>query len=280
MVTQDTHGLGGDIIAGIVGATRALLDVRDDRAHVGRVEDRRYVLQDHGQPLDAHAGIDVLLGQRGEHTLLIAAVLHEDQVVVLEIAVTVTARLADGRIGAAILECGATIDVNLGAGAAGASWAGLPEIVLAEGNDTRGWQALGEPQVARLGVEPKAHRWVTLVNRDPERVDIDAELVDQELPREVDGAGLEVVAKREVTEHLEEGAVPGGQADLVDVRGAEALLHRCQSRRWRLIDLQEVGLELLHAGRGQQHRRVVARRHERRARNDLVAARRVEVQKG
>ena len=46
-----------------------------------------------------------------------------------------------------------------------------------------------------------------------------------QLPGELDRALLEVVAEGEVAVHLEERAVPGGLADLLDVQGAHALLH-------------------------------------------------------
>ena len=60
-----------------------------------------------------------------------------------------------------------------------------------------------------FGVEPVA----ALVDR-----------VGQQRPGQLDGAALEVVAEREVARHLEEGVVPGGDADLVDVGRADALL--------------------------------------------------------
>ena len=56
-----------------------------------------------------------------------------------------------------------------------------------------------------------------------------------ELPRELDGALLEVVADREVAEHLEERQVARGRADVVDVDRAEALLAARQARRRRLL---------------------------------------------
>ena len=46
----------------------------------------------------------------------------------------------------------------------------------------------------------------------------------EQLPGVVDGLFLEVVAEGEVAEHLEEGAVAGGLADLVDVERTHALL--------------------------------------------------------
>ena len=53
---------------------------------------------------------------------------------------------------------------------------------------------------------------------------VELEDLQRQLPGELDRLLLEVVAEREVAQHLEEGEVAGGRADLVDVRRAEALL--------------------------------------------------------
>ena len=59
-----------------------------------------------------------------------------------------------------------------------------------------------------------------------------------ELPRDVDGLVLEVVAEREVAEHLEERAVPVGAADVLEVgvlaAGAQHLLDADDALRGRL----------------------------------------------
>src|SRR5690606_8890724 len=68
-----------------------------------------------------------------------------------------------------------------------------------------------------------------------------------EFPGVGDGAFLEVVAEGEVAVHLEEGAVPGGPADLLDVEGPHALLHRRGPGPRRGLLAQEVGLEGHHA---------------------------------
>src|SRR5690606_29020511 len=92
----------------------------------------------------------------------------------------------------------------------------------------------------------------------------------EQLPGELDGAFLEVVAEGEVAAHLEERAVPGGLADLFDVRRAHALLDAGGAGEGRLDLAEEVGLEGHHAGRDEQQSRVV--RDERRRRDDGVPA--------
>ena len=74
-------------------------------------------------------------------------------------------------------------------------------------------------------------------------------------------SSLEVVAEAEVAQHLEEGVVVGGAADVVDVAGAKALLAGGGPREFQLDLAQEVVLELVHAGGREQHRGVPGR-HE------------------
>ena len=91
--------------------------------------------------------------------------------------------------------------------------------------------------------------------------------VGDELPGEVDRLVLEVVAEREVAEHLEEGAVPVGAADVLEVgvlaAGAQHLLDADDPRRRRLAQAEEVRLERLHARDDEERRRVVGRRDQR-----------------
>jgi len=66
---------------------------------------------------------------------------------------------------------------------------------------------------------------------DPEAVGFEAQLAfglwsGEEVPRELNRAFLEVVAEREIAQHLKERAVPGRLADFFDVLRADALLHR------------------------------------------------------
>ena len=53
-------------------------------------------------------------------------------------------------------------------------------------------------------------------------------------------------------------------ADFVDIDGAKALLDRAESVVRRRFQPQKIGRHLLHAGRGQQHGRIVVRHQRRR----------------
>ena len=93
------------------------------------------------------------------------------------------------------------------------------------------------------------------------------ELLGDQRPGQLDRALLEVVAEREVAEHLEEGVVARGVADVVQVvvlaAGAHALLRRGRPRRGRLLGAGEDVLERHHAGVDEKQAGVVLR-HQRR----------------
>ena len=91
----------------------------------------------------------------------------------------------------------------------------------------------------------------------------DAEVLGRsdELPGELDGVALEVVAEREIAEHLEEGVVTAGQPDLFEVvvlpASAHALLAGDRADIAARVLPEEGALELHHAGVGEEQRRVV-----------------------
>ena len=137
----------------------------------------------------------------------------------------------------------------------------LPEVVLlAEAEDALGRDAdLLVPDFERL----------VIVNIDGrvQAVGVDADPVrtGQEFPAPVNGLALEVIAEGEVAEHLEEGAVACGLADVLDVAGADALLAGGDAVARRLLLAGEERLHRRHAGVDEQKRRVVLR-DERKAR--------------
>ena len=118
---------------------------------------------------------------------------------------------------------------------------------------------------------PEVERLVVVdIDGDGQALLRQAEVLGDEVPGELDGAVLEVVAEREVAEHLEEGVVARGVADIVEVvvlaAGAHAFLRGRGLRVGALLEAGEDVLELHHAGIGEHQRRVVAR-HERRRRH-------------
>jgi hypothetical protein len=251
-----------------VGAPAELLAEVDERLELVRLEDRRRALEDRREPVEAQPGVDVLRRQRGEDVLRVLVVLHEHEVPVLEEALVVAARQVVG-----LAEVQPAVEVELRARAARAERAGLPEVLRArQRDDPLARHADGEPDVDRLLVGAEPERLVALEDGDPDLLGIEAEAVDRELPGELRGALLEVVADREVAEHLEEGEVPGRVADVLDVHRPEALLAGREAVVRRALLAEEVRLERVHARRGEQDRRVVVGGDQRRRGQPLVVA--------
>ena len=83
----------------------------------------------------------------------------------------------------------------------------------------------------------------------------------QQVPGKVDRFGFEVIAEGEVAEHLEERVVAARVADVLEIvvlaAGANAFLRRCGARVVALLLSKKDVLELVHAGVGEQQRRIV-----------------------
>ncbi len=92
---------------------------------------------------------------------------------------------------------------------------------------------------------------------------------------------LEVITEAEVSEHFEEGVVPGGVADVLKIivlaAGAHAALGRRRTLVVALLGTEEHVLELDHAGIGEQQGGVVAR-HQRTGTDHPVAVFSKEIQ--
>ncbi len=220
-------------------------------------------LQHRGDALEAHAGVDRGPRQVEAGGLVDLLVLHEDEVPDLDPAVAVLVRAA----GRAARDVRAVVEEDLRAGPAGAGVAHGPEIVRRADPDDPPLVEPGDlaPQLERLVVRR--------VDRGQEPVLGQAVLLGDQVPGELDRQRLEVVAEAEIAQHLEEGVVPGGVADIVQVivlaARAHAFLRGGRPVVGPLLDAGEDVLELHHAGIGEQERRIVVR-HQRRGRHDLV----------
>ena len=260
MVGDDAQGDVGLLALAVVRAGYLAHLVGDVHDGVD-VEQAGHVLADAGQALESHAGVDVLLLQLGVVTLAVGVELAEDVVPDLDVAVAVA---ADGAVGLATAVLLAAVIVDLAARAAGAG-AVLPEVVLtAEAEDALGRDAyLVAPDGEGLVV--------VLEHAGVQAVGVYAHPVGagEELPAPGDGLVLEVVAEGEVAQHLKEGAMARGLADVVYVAGAHALLASADAAAGRLLLAGEVRLERRHAGVYKQKRRVVLR-DERKARQAQV----------
>ena len=214
----------------------------DDGPEEVDLEVRLHALKRGGGPFQAHAGVDVLLGQGLELPGPEPVELGEDQVPDLH-----------------LLDAVAVVE-DLGAGAADAvgtvrrSARGPEVVVLAHpGDPVRRDADLLVPDVEGLVVVE--------VDGEGEALAGDLQDVGQELPGPVDGLALEVVAEAEVAQHLEEGHVPRGLAHVLDVAGPDAFLAGRGALEAGVAQAHELALELVHAGRREEHGRVVGHEH-------------------
>jgi hypothetical protein len=160
------------------------------------------------------------------------------------------------------------VKVNFGARSAWAGVAHLPEVLLgAERQHVVLGQVL-EPALARLLVARNVVLLVALEERRVQTVLRQAVDLGEQLPGPVDRFDLEVVAERPRAEHFEERVVVRVLADVVEIvvlaAGADALLRvhdalHADERRRRVELAREDLLELVHAGVGEEQRRVVVR---------------------
>ena len=247
-----------ELLTAAVGRTGEVLGDLDHRSEEVGLVDVLDTLEDAGDALDTHTGVDVLLGQRA-HDLevvltdaLAALILHEHEVPQLDVPGVVDDRSA---VLPVLL---ATVVVDLRAGAARAGDAHRPVVVgHAEALDPLFGDTdllvpdLGGLVVVEVDGDPKA----VLVQSESALVD----RVGEQRPGVADRAFLEVLAEGEVAGHLEEGVVAGGDAHFLDVEGAHTLLDGGGGAvgERRVLLAQEVGLEGHHAGVDEEQVRVV-----------------------
>ena len=230
-------------------------------------------LDDGGDPLESHAGVDAGRGQGSESAARVAIELHEDEIPDLEVAV---AFAGDAEAGPTVFNLAAgervtLIEVELRARAAGTGVAHGPEVVfLAQFENPLGGK-IRAPVIESFGVP--GHAVFALEDRGGKAILIEAHRSGEELPGERDRVFLEIVAEREVPEHLEERVMTRGQADVLEIvvfaAGADALLRRGGAVVAPGLAPQEHILELVHPRVGEEKGRVVLG-NQRRTAHDLV----------
>jgi len=200
-----------------------------------------HALHDRGNSFQPHAGVDRGFRQVDAIALAPLVILHEHQVPDLDKAVAIlvrAARRAAGDMGAVIVE-------YLAARTAGPGIAHRPEIVAGRDPDD---PFLGQasnflPQIKGfvIGME----------NGHGQPVRRYAPGLGDQGPGMDDRLFLEIVAKGEIAQHLEEGMMPCGIADIVEIivlaAGADAFLARRRRGIAALLDAGEDILERDHA---------------------------------
>src|SRR4030095_1340071 len=115
------------------------------------------------------------------------------------------------------------------------------------------------------------------VDGHPEAILCEAVDLGEERPLPADAIALEVVAKGEVPEHLEERVMARRAPDVLEIGDAEALLRRGHALPRKLREPQKRVFEWVQPGAVEEQRRVV-RRNERVGRRALVRLRLEEAQ--
>ena len=172
-------------------------------------------------------------------------VLHEHEIPDLDEAVAVGV----GAAGRAAGDRRPMVVEDLRARAARAGIPHRPEIVGArDANDL----LVGKPR----DLAPQRRRLIVVGEHGDEQAAlVEREVLGEQLPGEQDRALLEIIAEGEIAEHLEEGVVAGGIADIVEVvvlaARAHAFLRRGRAQGFRLLGAGEHVLERHHAGIGE-----------------------------
>ena len=201
------------------------------------IEDGSYVLYCDGETLETHTGIDVLLREVTVVALTIIVKLREYDVPDFH----VTVALAAHDVLRAVSVLLATVIVDLGTWSA-RSGAVLPEVVfLTELVDVvlRDMHHI-LPDVIRL--------LIVYIDRRIQTVRIETYTLGQELPCPRNRFLLEVIAEREVSEHLEEGTVAGCLTNILQVTGTDALLAGGDSASRRNLLSCKPWLHRCHSG--------------------------------
>src|SRR5699024_1107176 len=154
-------------------------------------------------------------------------------------SVAVTARAAVGIVTLILL---AAVKVDFGAGAAGITYAYLPEVVcLAHAENMVGsYSDIFCPYVKSLVVIE--------INRNPQSVNRHFEDFSYELPCVRCGFLFKVISEGEIAEHLKVCAVTGGLSHIVYIKSAYAFLTGGNSRSGRCLFTRKIGLERRHTG--------------------------------
>ena len=238
-------------------APYSLRDLGEDaRERIGIV-DGLLAVQHADRALQPHAGIDVLARHRLKRAVRVLMVLHEHVVPDLQVASAV----AGGRaVRAAGLLVGDDEHLRVRAAGAGLARRAPPVVRARQEEDVVVLYAIFAPVVRGLVVAGDAAFLVAREHREGELVRVEPEplLARQEFPGPGDRFLLEVIAQRPVAQHFKEGQVRG-VAHLVDVAGADALLHVAKAIARRMLLAHQVRHQRMHARRGEQHGRIVFR---------------------
>ena len=254
MIRDDAEGAGN----GFVRSVFLSAELGNTGQDAGEGVDFIHALlpvQDADRALQTHAGVHVLFRQRLVAAFGVFVVLHKDVVPDFQIP-------AAGAGGGAVRTAGLLIgdDEHLRVAAAGAGDAGgtPPVVRLRKEEQILLLHAAGAPQAVAFLVPGAV--LVALEDREGQPVLRQAKVfrAGQELPAPGDHFLLEIVAQAPVAQHLEKGQM-AGIAHVVDIPGADALLHVRQAGAGGVGRAHQIGNQGMHARRGEKHGGIVLR---------------------
>src|SRR5437588_672316 len=212
-----------------------------------------WVAIDHrADSLQTHTRVDALALEVGAFSGLITIPLHEDEVPDFEEPVAAWMLAVGAAIGlpAPVLAAPVVVDFRIRTARPGR--AGRPEVVVvAEAPDALFRNAGFHPDRIALVV--------IVVDAGPKATLVEPQVLGQEVIRVRDRFLLEVLAEGEVPQHLKKGQMVPVGAHQIDIHGTKNLLAGGRPRVRRFGLAQEIGLELHHAGTGEQQRRIAER---------------------
>ncbi len=279
MVGHDSHGDVGLLVGAVFHARDVGYFVEERSEHVGVVVGV-FVLHGSYETFEAHAGVDVVVGERFEFAVCFTVVLHEDEVPDLDdLWVVFVDEVSSAYLFALVV--GAHVYMDFGAGAAGACVAHFPEVVVFVAVDDAVFVDVLGPGVEGFGVAGHAVFFGAFEYCDVESVFVEAYDVGEEFP----GVGyclvFEVVAEGPVAEHFEHGVVVGVVSYFLEVvvfaGDAKAFLAIADAAVGYGDVAEDDVLELVHACVGEHERWVALYDHWGRG-DDLVTLRTEEVQ--
>ncbi len=252
MVSNHAIGdIGGAFQGSCVGLGTGDLggEIKDWREQISVVV-AALVLQHAHQSFQSHAGIDVARWKRHQFATWLTIELNEHQV----------PHFKHIRVAAIDQACGVAsadaVVMNLGAGAARAGLAHLPEIVFHAARDhvVRGQKL--QPQIATLFVGRHRLLGIAGTPRGIESIWVKSVHLGEQLNSPTDCLFLEVITKRPVAEHFKECVVVGIAAHILKVvvlaAGTNALLSIHRARVVARALAEEYILELVHPRVGEE----------------------------
>mmetsp|Transcript_91893 Transcript_91893/g.230998 ORF Transcript_91893/g.230998 Transcript_91893/m.230998 type:complete len:316 (-) Transcript_91893:265-1212(-) len=228
------------------------------------------LLQDGCHALQTHTGVNMLVWQFRQLSRIVAIELHENQIPNLN-NIWIIRVYQRGSIPATN-----AVVVKLSARTARAYSAHLPEVIALPKRKYAGRWQVPFPELFGFQVWWEPHHLITAKVRRIDPFRLECIHRSEQLPSEVNGFDLEVIAKAPIAKHLKEGVVVVVAPDIIQVivlaTSTDAFLAvggPSHSLQWagRVQLAHEDCFELVHACIGKQQSRVVqgydrTRRHE------------------